>query len=226
MILLATFALLYLARRRAEARAIQDNPQGWHIWPYLISPSSHSLRILARLVPASALNPPTRLYPISTKRNHGQMASPSSPLSPTYASPHQTSSPSIPQTLWNLRVPLFITHKDQPTSPFVTSVPRFSYLAQLLPRLSSFFGIPCSSFHHEEVQLRNLAAGLLVDLYQPQLPWRLEVGAGAEWDIGDTFLNGVKEVSRGSQGSKSIAAVGGFSPRDRAKSSCWRRRRG
>lgn len=93
-------------------------------------------------------------------------------------------------------MPLFITYKDRPASPFITAVPRFSYLAQLLPRLSSFFGVPCSSFHHEEVQLRNLAVGLLVDLYQPQVPWRLEVGDGDEWDIGDTFLNGVKEVSR------------------------------
>lgn len=101
----------------------------------------------------------------------------------------------IPQTLWNLRVPLFITHKNSPDSPFVAAVPRLSYLAQLLPRLSSFFGVPCSSFHHEEIQLRNLAVGLLVDLYQPQLPWRLEVGDGDEWDIGDTYLNCVKEVS-------------------------------
>lgn len=101
----------------------------------------------------------------------------------------------IPQTLWNLRVPLFITHKNSPDSPFIAAVPRLSYLAQLLPRLSSFFGVPCSSFHHEDIQLRNLAVGLLVDLYQPQLPWRLEVGDGDEWDIGDTYLNCVKEVS-------------------------------
>lgn len=92
-------------------------------------------------------------------------------------------------------MPLFIVHKDQPAAnPFIVAVPRFSYLAQLLPRLSSFFGVPCSSFHHEDIQLRNLTVGLLVDLYQPQLPWRLEVGGGDEWDIGDTFLNGVKEV--------------------------------
>lgn len=101
----------------------------------------------------------------------------------------------IPQTLWNLRVPLYITRKAAPGAPFITSVPRFSYLAQLLPRLSSFFGPPCSSFHHEEVQMRNLTVGLLVDLYQPRLPWKLQVGDGDEWDIGDTFLNGVKEVS-------------------------------
>lgn len=92
-------------------------------------------------------------------------------------------------------MPLYITRKAAPSAPFITSVPRFSYLAQLLPRLSAFFGTPCSSFHHEEVQMRNLAVGLLVDLYQPQLPWKLQVGDGDEWDIGDTFLNGVKEVS-------------------------------
>lgn len=101
---------------------------------------------------------------------------------------------SIPKTLWELQVPLFITHASFPNTPLVTSVPRFSYLALLLPRLAAFFGVPCSSFHHEEIQLRNLAVGLLVDLYQPTLPWRLVVGDGPEWDIGDTFLNGVKEV--------------------------------
>ena len=125
------------------------------------------------------------------------MASSPSPLSPV---PGQQSADAhagagIPQTLWGLRVPLYITRKAAPSTPFITSVPRFSYLAQLLPRLSAFFGTPCSSFHHEEVQMRNLTVGLLVDLYQPQLPWRLQVGDGDEWDIGHTFLNGVKEVS-------------------------------
>lgn len=43
--------------------------------------------------------------------------------------------------------------------------------------------------------LRNLATGLLVDLYQPSLPWRLVVNDGVSWDIADTFLNSVKEVS-------------------------------
>lgn len=127
------------------------------------------------------------------------MASSPSPLSPVpgqqSAEAHASASAGIPQTLWSLRVPLYITRKTAPSTPFVTSVPRFSYLAQLLPRLSAFFGTPCSSFHHEEVQMRNLTVGLLVDLYQPQLPWKLQVGDGDEWDIGDTFLNGVKEVS-------------------------------
>ncbi|RWA14389.1 hypothetical protein EKO27_g744 [Xylaria grammica] len=101
---------------------------------------------------------------------------------------------SIPQTLWDLQVPLYITHTSAPNTPFVTAVPRFSYLALLLPRLSAYFGLPCSSFHHEDVLLRNLAVGLLVDLYQPTLPWRLTVGDGISWDIGDTFLNSAKEA--------------------------------
>lgn len=107
-----------------------------------------------------------------------------------------TTTTSIPHTLWSLEVPLHITHpSDSSRPPFVVSVPRFSYLALLLPRLTAYFGTACSSFHHEEVQLRNLPIGLLVDLYQPAaLPWRLVVGDGPEWDIGDTFLNGAKEA--------------------------------
>ncbi|KAI0156955.1 autophagy protein Apg5-domain-containing protein [Xylariaceae sp. FL1272] len=100
----------------------------------------------------------------------------------------------IPQALWDLQVPLFITHMSAPNTPFVTAVPRFSYLALLLPRLSAYFGLPCSSFHHEDVLLRNLAVGLLCDLYQPTLPWRLVVGDGVSWDIRDTFLNSAKEA--------------------------------
>ncbi|CAG9943470.1 unnamed protein product [Clonostachys rosea f. rosea IK726] len=102
----------------------------------------------------------------------------------------------IPQTLWNARIPLHITHPSSPNSPFIVSVPRFSYLALLLPRLSAFFSTPCSSFHFEDVQLRNLAVGLLVDLYQPHLPWRLTVNDGVGWDIGDTFINSVKEATQ------------------------------
>ncbi|RYP64924.1 hypothetical protein DL771_008556 [Monosporascus sp. 5C6A] len=101
----------------------------------------------------------------------------------------------IPQTLWDLQVPLLITHAGAPNAaPFVTLIPRFGYLALLLPRLSAYFGLPCSSFHHENVLLRNLAVGLLVDLYRPALPWRLTVGGGTSWDIGDTFLNSAKEA--------------------------------
>lgn len=102
---------------------------------------------------------------------------------------------SIPQMLWATQIPLHITHRSAPSTPFITSVPRFSYLSLLLPRLSAFFDAPCSSFHFEDVQLRNLAVGLLADLYAPSLPWRLVVDDGVAWDIGDTFLNSVKEVS-------------------------------
>jgi autophagy-related protein 5 len=103
---------------------------------------------------------------------------------------------SLPRLLWSLQVPLHITHASQPdAAPFVTSVPRFSYLAFLLPRLTVYFGAPCSSFHHEGILLRNLAVGLLVDLYQPETrPWRLVVSDGPEWDIADTFTNAVKEA--------------------------------
>jgi len=101
----------------------------------------------------------------------------------------------LAQTLWSLQIPLYITHAlDESKPPFIVSVPRFSYLAFLLPRLTTYFGLPCSSFHHEEVQLRNLAVGLLVDLYQPSLPWKLVVADGPEWDIADTFTNSVKEA--------------------------------
>ncbi|OAA42093.1 ATG5 protein [Metarhizium rileyi] len=116
---------------------------------------------------------------------------------PKLVNPHHASivmATSISQALWDARIPLCITHTSSPTNPFITSVPRFSYLALLLPRLSAFFGSTCSSFHFEDVQLRNLAVGLLVDLYQPTLPFRLVVSDGVGWDIGDTFLNCVKEA--------------------------------
>ncbi|QPH04826.1 autophagy protein 5 [Epichloe festucae Fl1] len=104
-------------------------------------------------------------------------------------------SSSISQTLWDARIPLHITHASSPAATaFVASVPRFSYLALLLPRLSAYFGSACSSFHFEDVQLRNLAVGLLADLYRPSLPFRLTVGDGMGWDIGDTFLNCAKEA--------------------------------
>lgn len=100
----------------------------------------------------------------------------------------------VSSALWAAQVPLHITHASSPNTPFITTVARFSYLALLTPRLSAFFGVACSSFHFEDVHLRNLAVGLLVDLYSPELPWRLTVGDGVGWDIGDTFLNCVKEV--------------------------------
>lgn len=43
--------------------------------------------------------------------------------------------------------------------------------------------------------LKNLPLGLLCDLYQPELPWKLELGLGNSYDIHDTFINSVKEVS-------------------------------
>ncbi|KAF9880735.1 autophagy protein Apg5 [Colletotrichum karsti] len=101
---------------------------------------------------------------------------------------------SIPQTLWNAQIPLHILHPSHPNTPLVTSLPRFSYLALLVPRCSAFFRTPVSAFHHEDLLLRNLPLGLLVDLYQPSLPWRLTVSDGDSWDIGDTFLNCVKEA--------------------------------
>lgn len=134
------------------------------------------------------------------------MASPSassagSPVRGTRSDRHRDSSTpdpastSLPRILWSLQVPLYITHASKPTDPFIVSVPRFSYLALLVPRLTAYYGLPCSSFHHEEIQLRNLAVGLLVDLYQPaSLPWRLVVSDGPEWDIADTFTNSAKEA--------------------------------
>ncbi|KAG6026214.1 autophagy protein 5 [Claviceps citrina] len=116
------------------------------------------------------------------------------------------SSSSISQTLWDARIPLHITHaassssssspttSTSTTTPFITAVPRFSYLALLLPRLTAYFNLPSSSFHFQDIQLRNLPVGLLTDLYQPPLPFRLTVSDGPAWDISDTFLNCVKEA--------------------------------
>jgi autophagy-related protein 5 len=101
----------------------------------------------------------------------------------------------IPQTLWAKRIPLHITHASVPSAPpLILAVPRFGYLALLFSRLAVYFGRLGSSFHYEGVLLRNLPIGLLVDLYRPQLPWRLVIDEGDAWDISDTFLNGVKEV--------------------------------
>ncbi|KAB5539558.1 autophagy protein Apg5-domain-containing protein [Coniochaeta sp. 2T2.1] len=148
--------------------------------------------------PSLGYQPTSRPSPAGpSRRPQDTTATRSSPSSPGPAPPPTTTSVSLPQTLWSLQIPLHITHPSSPpsTPPFITSVPRFSYLAFLLPRLTAYFGVPCSSFHHEEVQLRNLPLGLLVDLYQPAtLPWKLVVGDGPEWDIGDTFLNGAKEA--------------------------------
>ncbi|KAL2758052.1 hypothetical protein ACRALDRAFT_2025718 [Sodiomyces alcalophilus JCM 7366] len=138
-------------------------------------------------------------------------------------------STSIPEALWAQQVPLHITHPDYPNTPFVTSLPRFSYLPLLLPRLNAFFRpdpdpstghhhAHLSSFHHHDesppssssssspatsdgVLLRNLPLGLLVDLYRPSLPWRLTVRDGPAWDVADTFLNAAKEADFARYGS-------------------------
>ncbi|CAK7231969.1 Autophagy protein 5 [Sporothrix curviconia] len=173
------------------------------------------------------------------------------PAASSSSSPAPPASGSLARTLWQRRVPLIITHAslggfddddcgvggngqkteknaeqgkaDKKKMPlfYATSVPRFGYLAQLLPRLTAFFGRPCSSFHYEDVPLRNLPVGLLMDLYRPvtlqpgagsshalssgsvsepasssasRTPWRLVVADGEAWHLGDTFLNGAKEA--------------------------------
>lgn len=118
--------------------------------------------------------------------------------SPSDADGFESARP-LAERLWALEVPVLITHAALPsTAPLVTTVPRLGYLALLLPRLAAYFGRPCSSFHHEGVLLRNLAVGLLVDLYRPAEaapgPWRLVVADGPAWDIHDTFLNSAKEA--------------------------------
>ncbi|KAE8448059.1 autophagy protein 5 [Mollisiaceae sp. DMI_Dod_QoI] len=94
--------------------------------------------------------------------------------------------------IWDATIPLHITHPSSPT-PYLIQVPRLSYLPLLLPRLTSFFG-PATSFSYEGILLKNLPVGLLCDLYQPELPWRLTLGDGPLFDIHDTFMNSVKEA--------------------------------
>ena len=111
----------------------------------------------------------------------------------------------LPQTLWTLHIPLHLTHASSPSSPpLITSLPRFSYLPLLLPRLSSFFRLPCSSFRHDDASLplrQQLPLGLLADLYQPHLPWRLVVvsddadpAISGEGIVSDAFMNSAKEA--------------------------------
>jgi len=94
--------------------------------------------------------------------------------------------------IWDSTIPLHFTHPSSPI-PYLIQVPRLSYLPLLLPRLTLFFG-PASSFSYEGILLKNLPVGLLCDLYQPPLPWRLVLGDGPLFDIHDTFINSVKEV--------------------------------
>jgi len=94
--------------------------------------------------------------------------------------------------IWASIIPLHISHPSS-TTPYLINVPRLSYLPLLLPRLTSFFG-PASSFSYEDIILKNLPVGLLCDLYQPELPWHLQLGDGFLYDIHDTFVNSVKEA--------------------------------
>ncbi|KAL3424020.1 autophagy protein Apg5 [Phlyctema vagabunda] len=94
--------------------------------------------------------------------------------------------------IWGSSISLHISHPSS-AIPYVINAPRLSYLPLLLPRLSSFFG-PCSSFSYEGILLKNLPVGLLFDLYQPELPWRLTLGDGPLFDIHDTYINSVKEA--------------------------------
>jgi autophagy-related protein 5 len=94
--------------------------------------------------------------------------------------------------IWAATIPLHISHPSSEI-PYLIHAPRLSYLPLLLPRLTSFFG-SASSFSHEGILLKNLPIGLLYDLYQPELPWRLTLGDGPLFDVHDTFMNSVKEV--------------------------------
>ncbi|KAN0108478.1 Autophagy protein Apg5 domain containing protein [Hyaloscypha variabilis] len=94
--------------------------------------------------------------------------------------------------IWDSSIPLHITHPSS-AIPYLIQIPRLSYLPLLLPRLTLFFG-PASSFSYEGILLKNLPVGLLCDLYQPSLPWRLVLGSGPLFDIHDTFINSVKEA--------------------------------
>lgn len=109
--------------------------------------------------------------------------------SPRLLSPYPCAMQSL---IWASTIPLYITHPSSEI-PYVIHASRLSYLPLLLPRLTSFFG-PASSFSHEGIQLKNLPIGLLVDLYRPELPWRLTLGDGPLFDVHDTFMNSVKEV--------------------------------
>lgn len=95
--------------------------------------------------------------------------------------------------IWASTIPLHITHPSSKI-PYLLNIPRVSYLALLLPRLTSFFGENVTSFSYEGILLKDLPVGLLYDLYQPELPWRIELGNGPSFDIHDTFINSVKEV--------------------------------
>jgi hypothetical protein len=101
----------------------------------------------------------------------------------------------VQKVVWNSTIPLSITIQNDPECcPYLVNVPRLSYLAFLLPRLNSFFNDDANCFTHEDIPLKNLPVGLLVDLYNPPLPWKLEVRPGPLMFMHDTFINCVKEV--------------------------------
>lgn len=100
--------------------------------------------------------------------------------------------------IWRSTVSLWITHPSsvETSIPYIVHIPRLSYLPLLLPRLQSQFHDPSiATFTYEGIHLKNLPVGLLVDLYRPDLPWRLEVAEGFAYDIRDAWMNSVKEVS-------------------------------
>jgi autophagy-related protein 5 len=55
--------------------------------------------------------------------------------------------------------------------------------------------------------LKNLPVGLLYDLYQPELPWPLDLGDGPLFDIHDTYINSVKEVRCWSQPADYLVGI-------------------
>ena len=105
---------------------------------------------------------------------------------------HNMASTTMQSQIWSSTIPLHISHQSSPI-PYLIQVPRVSYLPLLLPRLTSFFG-HASSFSYEGILLKNLPVGLLCDLYEPELPWRLTLGNEPEYHIHDTYINSVKEV--------------------------------
>src|SRR5438045_6340718 len=102
----------------------------------------------------------------------------------------------LQKVIWNSTIPLSITVPNDPEGcPYLVNVPRLSYLAFLLPRLNSFFNNRANCFTYEDIPLKNLPVGLLFDLYNPPLPWKLEIRPGPPIFMHDTFINSVKEVS-------------------------------
>lgn len=132
------------------------------------------------------------------------------PQSLSRFAPRSNSNPSSPSPRGSPK-PLPITDSvsiiPEAPLPYITNIPRLSYLPLLLPKLNAFFGrreAQLSNFSYEGIELRALPVGLLVDLYSPELgggkAWKIEVGDG--WGGGmssgkaveDGWVNGVKEV--------------------------------